>query len=104
MLKACGRIVRTLTTAILLTLCANATAQQVYPNRPIRFVTPYAPGGSTSVMTRLVAQHLTDRWGQNVIVDNRPGGNTVIGTELLAKSPPDGYTMLLTLVTHSILK
>jgi tripartite-type tricarboxylate transporter receptor subunit TctC len=74
-----------------------------YPNRPIRFITPYAPGGSTSVNARLVGQHLTERWGQNVIVDNRPGGNTVIGTELLAKSPPDGYTILLTPSTHSIL-
>ena len=83
--------------------CGVALAQQDYPSRPIRFITPYAPGGSTTVMARLVGQHLTERWGQNVIVDNRPGGNTVIGTELLAKSPPDGYTILLTPSTHSIL-
>jgi tripartite-type tricarboxylate transporter receptor subunit TctC len=93
----------TLATAALLTLCAAATAQQPYPNRPIRFITPYAPGGSTTAMARLTGQHLSERWGQNVIIDNRPGGNTVIGTELLAKSPPDGYTILLTPVTHSIL-
>jgi tripartite-type tricarboxylate transporter receptor subunit TctC len=80
-----------------------AIAQPNYPSRPIRFITPYAPGGSTTVNARLVGQHLTERWGQNVIIDNRPGGNTVIGTELLAKSPPDGYTILLTPSTHSIL-
>ena len=84
-------------------LVAVAHAQQGYPNRPIRFITPYAPGGSTSVISRLVAQHLSERWGQNVIVDNRPGGSTVIGTELVARSAPDGYTMLLTPVTHTIL-
>jgi tripartite-type tricarboxylate transporter receptor subunit TctC len=84
-------------------LCDSAPAQQPYPNRPIRFITPYAPGGSTSVMARLVGQHLTERWGQNVIVDNRPGGNTVIGSEILAKSPPDGYTLILVASTHAIL-
>ena len=88
---------------MLLTLAGSAAAQQNYPSRPIRFITPYAPGGSTTAMARLVGQHLTERWGQNVIIDNRPGGNTVIGTELLTKSPPDGYTILLTPVTHSIL-
>jgi len=88
---------------MLVALSVSATAQQVYPNRPIRFITPYAPGGSTSVMARLIGQHLTERWGQNVIVDNRPGGNTIIGTETLVRSPPDGYTILLVTSTHSIL-
>jgi tripartite-type tricarboxylate transporter receptor subunit TctC len=99
----CNAVVPILAAASLAALCGFANAQQSYPNRPIRFITPYAPGGSTTVNARLVGQHLTERWGQNVIVDNRPGGNTVIGTELLAKSPPDGYTILLTPSTHSIL-
>ena len=98
-----GRTAGLLTAVLLSATAASAIAQQDYPNRPIRFITPYAPGGSTTVNARLVGQHLTERWGQNVIVDNRPGGNTVIGTELLAKSPPDGYTILLTPSTHSIL-
>ena len=89
--------------ALLLLSAGGALAQQSYPNRPIRFITPYAPGGSTSVLARLVGQHLMERWGQNVIVDNRPGGNTVIGTETLAKAPPDGYTIMLVASTHSIL-
>ncbi len=89
--------------ATLAVVVGNAVAQPTYPSRPIRFITPYAPGGSTTVLARLVGQHFTERWGQNVIVDNRPGGNTVIGTETLAKSPPDGYTIMLVASTHSIL-
>lgn len=94
---------RTIAAGVLTALAAAAGAQQNYPNRPIRFITPYAPGGSTSFMARLVGQHYTERWGQNVIVDNRPGGNTIIGTETLAKSPPDGYTIMLVASTHAIL-
>jgi tripartite-type tricarboxylate transporter receptor subunit TctC len=84
-------------------LCRVAIAEPAFPVKPIRFITPYAPGGSTTMMARLVGQHLTSRWGQNVIVDNRPGGGTVIGTGIVAKSLPDGYTILLTSSTHSIL-
>src|SRR5688572_29087904 len=85
-------------------LCAVAIAADPnYPNRPIRLITPYAPGGSTTVTGRLLSEYFTSRWRQNVIVDNRPGGNTVIGTETVAKARPDGYTILLTTTTHSIL-
>ncbi len=72
-----------------------APAQQVYPARTIRFITPYPPGGGTTLVARLVGQKLAESWGQQVIVDNRPGGNTIIGTEAVAKAPPDGYTILL---------
>lgn len=72
----------------------SAAAQQAYPTRPIRFVTPFPPGGSTDPMARFVASKLTDRLGQQVIVENRPGANTVIGTELVARATPDGHTML----------
>ncbi len=71
----------------------HAAAQQPYPNRTVRYVVPYPPGGSTDPMARMVAARLTERWGQSVLVDNRPGGNTVIGMDFLAKSPPDGYTI-----------
>jgi tripartite-type tricarboxylate transporter receptor subunit TctC len=84
-------------------LAAVAIADTVYPNRPIRIVTPYAPGGSTSVTGRLLSEHFTSRWRQNVIVDSRGGGNTTIGTLIVAKSLADGYTLLLTTTTHSIL-
>ena len=73
---------------------AGAIAQQDFPNKPIRFISPYAPGGSTSFTARLIAQHLNEVWGQPVVVDNRPGANTVIGTQLTVKSRPDGYTIM----------
>ncbi len=97
------RIAQASAAAILLGLSAASSAQQNYPNRPIRFITPYAPGGSTTFMARLVGEHYTERWGQNVIVDNRPGGNTIIGTEALVRSAPDGYTIMLVASTHAIL-
>ena len=88
---------------LMMITAAAVNAQQDYPSRPIRFITPYAPGGSTSFMARLVGQHLTERWGQNVIVDNRPGGNTIIGIDTLARSAPDGYTVVLATTTHAVL-
>jgi tripartite-type tricarboxylate transporter receptor subunit TctC len=73
----------------------SAIAQPAYPTRPIRFIVPFPPGGSTDPMARLAASRLSERWGQSIVVDNRPGGNTIIGTEAVAKAPRDGYTILL---------
>ena len=87
-------VARVLAAVALLAGAGSAAAQQTYPGKPIRLVVPYPPGGSTDPVARMVAQRLTERWGQPVIVDNRPGGNTVIGTDAVAKAPPDGYTML----------
>lgn len=81
-------------------LAGSADAQQAYPNKPIRFIVPYAPGGSGDTTARLVGQKLAESWGQQVIVDFRPGGNTVIGTEALTKAPPDGYTILFITAAH----
>lgn len=81
---------------------AGAAAQPAYPNKPIRLIVPYPPGGTTSTFARLVGQRITENWGQNVIVDNRPGGNTVIGTEALAKAVPDGYTIMFMDSAHVI--
>jgi tripartite-type tricarboxylate transporter receptor subunit TctC len=72
-----------------------AVAQQAYPTKAIRFIVPYPPGGSTDPMARLAANKLAERWGQSVVVDNRPGASTIIGTEAVAKAAPDGYTILL---------
>jgi tripartite-type tricarboxylate transporter receptor subunit TctC len=69
------------TTGLLLVF-TGAIAQPSYPGKPIRFVTPYLPGGGTSVVARIVGQKLTERWGQQVLVDNRGGGNPVTGTEI----------------------
>jgi len=82
--------------AIAIAIAANsAWAQANYPSRPIRIISPYAPGGGNTIMARMVAHKLTEAWGQQVIVDNRPGGNTIIGTELTARATPDGYTFML---------
>ncbi|MEN3367808.1 MAG: hypothetical protein V7606_5082 [Burkholderiales bacterium] len=66
-----------------------------YPTKPIRIVVPYTPGGFNDTMARIVGKKLQDSWGQPVIVDNRPGGGTTIGTDHVAKSPADGYTLLV---------
>jgi len=78
--------------AVLTLICAVAAAQP-YPNRPVRIVVPQAAGGGVDIMARAVAQKLTESWGQQVIVDNRPGANGIIGIEPVVKSKPDGYTL-----------
>ena len=75
---------------------------QAYPNRPIRIVVPYPPGGGTDVVARTLAQKMNEVMGQPVIVDNRPGANGIIGSDAVAKAAPDGYTVLITLATHVI--
>ena len=73
-----------------------AVFAQAYPNKPIRVVVPYAPGGATDIMARSVSQRLGDILGQQVVIDNRPGGNTAIGADIVAKAPADGYTVMFT--------
>ena len=90
-------------TLALQTMIAGPSVAQLYPNKPIRFITPYPPGGGTSVVARIVGQKLTEKWGQQVLVDNRGGGNTIIGTEIGAKASPDGYTILFVDSTLAIL-
>lgn len=74
----------------------TASAAEPYPDKPIRIVVPYTPGGFNDTLARTVGEKLTAKWKQSVVVDNRPGGNTLIGNSLVAKSPPDGYTLLIT--------
>lgn len=91
-----------LTTGIAAALALPASAQTAYPTKTIRIVSPYPPGGSTSVYAQLIAARLNEVWGKQVLVDNRGGGNTLIGSDHVAKSPPDGYTLLLVTTTHVI--
>lgn len=73
----------------------TAASAQNFPNRPIRLISPYPPGGGNDVLARLIADKLGDGLGQRVIVDNRAGANTIVGTEIVAKSAPDGHTLVL---------
>src|SRR5690606_26853316 len=75
---------------------------QNYPTRAVRIVVPYPPGGGTDVVARTVAQKMTETLGQPVVVDNRGGANGIIGTDVVAKSKPDGYTVLITIASHAI--
>jgi tripartite-type tricarboxylate transporter receptor subunit TctC len=68
---------------------------QQFPNKPIRFVVPFPAGGANNVLARLFAQQISEHWGQQVVVDNRPGAGSIIGSEIVAKAPPDGYTILI---------
>jgi tripartite-type tricarboxylate transporter receptor subunit TctC len=81
---------------------APAMAQQNYPNRSVRLITPYEPGGSSTIVSRLVGAKLTELWGQSVVIDNRPGGNTIIGTQAALRSNPDGYTLLFANTTFAL--
>ncbi|MDO9437013.1 tripartite tricarboxylate transporter substrate binding protein [Hydrogenophaga sp.] len=74
---------------------ATASAQAPFPNKPVRIILPYAAGGGGDQFTRLFAQALSDVWQQSVVVDNRPGAGATIGTNMVAKAPPDGYTLLM---------
>jgi tripartite-type tricarboxylate transporter receptor subunit TctC len=84
-----------------MSLAASAAMAQ-YPVKPIRMIVPYPPGGPVDVVARPIAQKLTEAWGQAAILDPRPGGGATIGTDMVAKAPPDGYTILLTTAQHTI--
>jgi tripartite-type tricarboxylate transporter receptor subunit TctC len=76
--------------------CTSASAQP-YPSKPIHIVVPFAPGGITDVLGRALGQRLSKAWGQQVVIENKPGGGTgQVGTEYVARSAPDGYTLLVT--------
>lgn len=96
-------VIRWLVAACAAGLLALQPAQaQSFPSRPIRFIIPFAPGGATDIMARMIGQKLTDAWGQPVLVDSKPGANGIIASEAAAKAPPDGYTvMLAVLSTHA---
>src|SRR5437773_2262741 len=76
-------------------LFAGSALAQDYPNRPVKIIVPYAPGGSTDIIGRIVAQRLTESLGQSFLVDNRPGASGNLALEAVAKAPPDGYTLLV---------
>ena len=81
--------------AIAAPMMARHGWAQAYPSKTIRMVVPFAPGGTTDLLGRIVAEHLPKRWAPHVVVDNKSGAGGNVGAELVAKAPPDGYTLLL---------
>src|SRR5690349_13491709 len=78
------------------------TAQAQYPTKPVRLIVPFPPGGGSDTLARITGPKLAEVLGQQLVIDNRPGGGTNIGAEIAAKSQPDGYTMLMGNVSHAI--
>ena len=82
-------------------LATAATAQNPYPVKPIRIVVPFSAGGSTDLLARGIGERLTRAWGQQVVIDNRPGADGIVATEIVAKATPDGYTLLMNAIGHA---
>jgi tripartite-type tricarboxylate transporter receptor subunit TctC len=87
--------------ALLLLLFASTASAQNYPNKPIRWIVPYTGGGITDVVTRIVTQKMSGPLGQPIVVDNRPGANSILGSDLAAKATPDGYTMVTVIAGYA---
>jgi tripartite-type tricarboxylate transporter receptor subunit TctC len=87
---------------IAIVACATAGAQTTYPNRPVRIVVPSSAGGGADIIARIIAPKMSERLGQQVVIENRAGAGTMIGGEVVAKAPPDGYTLLLGISTLAI--
>ena len=81
--------------AVMASVMTGVALAQNYPTRPVRVIVPFVPGGSTDIIGRTVSQKLSEAWGQPVVVDNRGGGATIMGTEIVAKAAPDGYTLMI---------
>lgn len=96
-----SRYCKLLTVLALAALCGTAVAQ-TYPAKTVRMIVGYPPGGPTDLLARIVSQKLTESWGQQVIVDNRPGASGMIGAELTVRAAPDGYTLLMVPVTYAV--
>ena len=88
--------------ALLLVLAVPPIAAAAYPDHPVRIVVPVAPGGGNDIVARMLARRLSEKWGQPVVVDNRPGASTAIGSEIVARASPDGYTIMLCSVSFAI--
>jgi len=96
------KLIRLLALACATFAVSGAALAQTYPQKPVRMVVPFPPGGATDIIGRMVAAKMQEIWGQTVIVENKPGAGTVVATDMVAKSPPDGYTMAFVITAHVI--
>src|SRR5690349_10791918 len=83
-------------------IAAQPKTTDTYPTRPIRVIVPFAPGGGLDISARMIGQKITEKWGQNFVIDTRPGAATIVGTEIASKAVPDGYTFLMITTTFAI--
>jgi tripartite-type tricarboxylate transporter receptor subunit TctC len=88
--------------AAALALCATLAFAQGYPNKPVKVIVPFTPGSATDILARTIGQKLSEQWGQPVIVENRAGAGGTIGAGVVAKSPPDGYTLMVHSSAHAV--
>jgi tripartite-type tricarboxylate transporter receptor subunit TctC len=96
------KLFRAMTALAVVLGCAGGAQAQGWPNRPIRMIVPYTPGGYTDLMARLVGQKISDALGQPIIFENKPGANAIIGTDVVAKAAPDGYTFGTVIAAHAV--
>ena len=96
------RLLRCFATGLAALACAAAHAQSDYPNKPVRIITPFNPGGAIDIYTRLIAEPLSRRLGQNVIVEAIAGANTIVGTQAAVRAAPDGYTFMITTMSTAV--
>jgi tripartite-type tricarboxylate transporter receptor subunit TctC len=96
------QLFRALGAFAVMAACAGGAQAQNWPNRPIRMVVPYTPGGYTDLMARLVSQKMAEALGQPIVIENKPGANAVIGTDSVAKAAPDGYTFGTVIAAHAV--
>src|SRR5258705_1109906 len=87
---------------LLASFWAAPIVAQNYPSKPIRILVPFVPGGATDILARLVGQNLTAAWGEQVVIDNRPGANGILAADMTAKATPDGHTLLFVAIGHAI--
>ena len=87
---------------LLAVLGSGPALAQAFPTRPVRIIVPFPPAGAVDILGRVVGQKVGEKWKQSVVIENRPGGGTVLGTDIVAKAPPDGYTILLAVTSHTI--
>src|SRR5688500_8998786 len=101
-MSAAHRFLLLLVTVVVAPATGWAQATASFPTRPVRWIVPVAPAGTTDIMSRLIGARLHDLWDQQVIIDNRPGGAFVTGTDILAKASPDGHTVGMLLSPHAV--